>query len=151
MACLSKFLPKALIILLLFLYVMTFLILVSEECSVTNGVKSVWRHSGQAACWGRERDTSPRRKHSQSVDTSPIPKDTLEDMCSSHACMTIIQNKGGGSRSFHWIKIRPHLGDNCDQPLSVTLIHSLINHDLLHSGDSLKHKPATTAERSTAE
>lgn len=41
MVYLSKFLPKALIILLLFLYVMTFLILVREECSVTNGVKSV--------------------------------------------------------------------------------------------------------------
>lgn len=53
MAYLSKFLPKALIILLLFLYVMTFLILVREECSVTNGVKNVWKHSRQAACWGR--------------------------------------------------------------------------------------------------
>lgn len=38
MAYLSKFFHKALIILLLFLYVMTFLIRVREECSVTNGV-----------------------------------------------------------------------------------------------------------------
>lgn len=37
----SKFLPKASIILLLFLDVMTFLILVSQECGVTNGVKSL--------------------------------------------------------------------------------------------------------------
>lgn len=51
-AYLSKFLHKALIILLLFLYVMTFLILVREECSVTNCVKSVWRHSRQAGRWG---------------------------------------------------------------------------------------------------
>lgn len=51
-AYLSKFLHKALIILLLFLYVMTFLILVREECSVTNCVKSVWRHSRQAVRWG---------------------------------------------------------------------------------------------------
>lgn len=154
MAYLSKFLPKALIILLLFLYVMTFLILVSEECSVTNGVKSVWRRSRQAACWGREKGTKVWGGNTHDQWTRHLSRRTLWRTC---VCMCVCvflgiyvcflyschdansKKKGRGSWPLCWIKIRPHLGDNRNQPVSVSLIHSLINHDLLHSRDSLKH------------
>lgn len=61
------------------------------------------------------------------------------------AVMMLIPKKkklGSVSRSLCWIKIRPHVGDSCNQPVSESVIHCLINHDLLHSRDSLKHTHA---------
>lgn len=71
------------------------------------------------------------------------------------AVMMLIEKKGKAGWSLCWIKIWPDLGDSRTQPLSVTLNHSLINCDLLHSRDSLKHthmhhkEESSTANRQT--